>query len=115
MKLHQLHYFVAIASHGSIRAAARVLGVSQVAVTQGVRELERDARVDLFELRERFAPNGVGVIHRRHESLALPARHFLACFARQVRLAALSSAPEMRRIFHSIDVSEVGLRQCEAE
>ena len=48
MKLHQIHYLVAVAAHGSIRAAGRALGVSQAAVTQGIRELEADCRLALF-------------------------------------------------------------------
>jgi LysR family transcriptional regulator of abg operon len=40
MKLHQLQALVASADHGSIRAAARALGISQAAVTRALRELE---------------------------------------------------------------------------
>lgn len=49
MKLHQMRYLVAVAQHSSIRAAARALGVTQSAVTQGMRELEADCRLVLFE------------------------------------------------------------------
>lgn len=48
MKLHQLRYLVAVTAHGSIRAAARTLGVTQAAVTQGMRELETDCKLVLF-------------------------------------------------------------------
>lgn len=48
MKLHQIRYLVAVAAQGSIRAAARTLGVTQAAVTQGMRELEADCRLALF-------------------------------------------------------------------
>lgn len=48
MKLHQIRYLVAVAEHGSIRAAARALGMTQAAVTQGVRELEADCRLPLL-------------------------------------------------------------------
>lgn len=48
MKVQQLRYLSALASEGGIRAAARALGVSQAAVTQGLRELEADARVALL-------------------------------------------------------------------
>lgn len=48
MKLHQLRYLVAIAADGSIRAAARSLGVTQSTVTQGLRELEAESRVALL-------------------------------------------------------------------
>lgn len=48
MKLHQIRYLVAAAHHGSIRAAARALNVTQAAVTQGVRELEAENQLPLF-------------------------------------------------------------------
>ncbi|MGH8804371.1 MAG: LysR family transcriptional regulator [Polaromonas sp.] len=48
MKLHQLRYLVSVASEGSIRAAARALGVTQATVTQGLRELEAHCQVSLF-------------------------------------------------------------------
>jgi len=48
MKLHQLRYLAAVAAEGSIRAAARALGVTQATVTQGLRELEAHARVALL-------------------------------------------------------------------
>lgn len=47
MKLHQLRYLVSVASEGSIRAAARALGVTQATVTQGLRELESHCQVTL--------------------------------------------------------------------
>ena len=49
MKLHQIRYLVAVAGCGSVRAAARSLGVTQAAVTQGLRELEAGHRLPLFE------------------------------------------------------------------
>lgn len=48
MKVHQLRYLVTVAAEGSIRAAARALGVSQATVTQGLRELEAHAQVALL-------------------------------------------------------------------
>lgn len=48
LKLHQIRYLVAIAQQGSIRAAARELGVTQAAVTQAARELEAQCEVPLF-------------------------------------------------------------------
>ena len=48
MKLHQIRYLVAVAAQGSIRGAARALGVTQAAVTQGMRELETDCQLALF-------------------------------------------------------------------
>lgn len=51
MKVHQLRYLVTLAAEGGIRAAARALNLSQATVTQGLRELEADARVSLLNRR----------------------------------------------------------------
>jgi LysR family transcriptional regulator, regulator of abg operon len=48
MKLEQLQHLVAIVEHGSLRAAARRLGVPQPALTRSVRALERELGVELF-------------------------------------------------------------------
>lgn len=48
MKYHQLRAFVSAAEHGSIRAAARALFLSQAAVTKALRELEDDAGSSLI-------------------------------------------------------------------
>ncbi len=48
MKVHQLRYLSVVATEGSIRAAARALGVTQATVTQGLRELETHAQVALL-------------------------------------------------------------------
>lgn len=47
MKLHQLSTLAAIAETGSIRSAARALGLSPAAVTKAVRELEADLKAPL--------------------------------------------------------------------
>ncbi|WP_213959465.1 LysR substrate-binding domain-containing protein [Variovorax sp. dw_954] len=49
MKPNQLTAFVAVAEQTSIRGAARVLGISQPAVTKIVRELERELGAPLVE------------------------------------------------------------------
>lgn len=49
MKSNQLRDLLAVAEHGSLRAAARVLGIAQPAITRSIRELERDLGVPLFE------------------------------------------------------------------
>lgn len=51
MKLAQLEYMVAIVEQGSLRAAARHLGLAQPALTRGVRLLEHELGAPLF-LRE---------------------------------------------------------------
>lgn len=48
MKVHQLRYLSVVASEGSIRAAARALGVTQATVTQGLRELETHSQIALL-------------------------------------------------------------------
>ena len=53
MKLNQLREVLAIAEHGSIRAAARALDVGQPALTRSLAELERDLGAALFERRAR--------------------------------------------------------------
>ncbi len=51
MKLTQLNYVAAIAEHGSLRAAARHLGVAQPAFSRSIAELERELGAPLFERR----------------------------------------------------------------
>lgn len=53
MKLTQLQYVAAIAEHGSLRAAARHLGVAQPAFSRSIAELERELGAALFERRAR--------------------------------------------------------------
>lgn len=48
MKVHQLRYLASVAAEGSIRAAARALGLSQATVTQGLRDLESHAQIALI-------------------------------------------------------------------
>ena len=49
MKLNQLRDVLAVAERGSLRAAARQLGVAQPALTRSIQELERELGVPLFE------------------------------------------------------------------
>ena len=48
MKIGQLRSFLSVVEHGSIRAAARALGITQPAVTQAMRELEASLDVPLL-------------------------------------------------------------------
>lgn len=48
MQLNQIHYLVAVADAGSLREAARRLGVSQPAMTKSLRLLERDCEAQLL-------------------------------------------------------------------
>ncbi len=49
MKLIQLRNLLAISEQGSVRAAARTLGIAQSALTRSIQELERELDVALFE------------------------------------------------------------------
>jgi DNA-binding transcriptional LysR family regulator len=49
MKLNQLRNVVAVAERGSLRAAARHLGIAQPALTRSIQEIERELGVPLFE------------------------------------------------------------------
>jgi len=51
VKLTQLSYVAAIAERGSLRAAARHLGVAQPAFSRSIAELERELGAPLFERR----------------------------------------------------------------
>ncbi len=48
MELRQLRYFVAIADHGSLSRAARVLHIAQPALTQQIQQLEEELEVKLL-------------------------------------------------------------------
>ncbi len=49
MKLHHLRNVVAIVERGSLRAAAKHLGLAQPAISRSIRELEQELGVVLFE------------------------------------------------------------------
>ena len=72
MKLHHFHEIVAIAERGSIRAAARHLGIAQSALTRSLAELEREFGGALFERRARgVAPPQLGQSFVRNGTLVL--------------------------------------------
>ncbi len=48
MKLSQLEHLVSIVEHGSLRAAARHMGVPQPLLTRSIRLLERELGASLF-------------------------------------------------------------------
>ncbi|WP_208509290.1 LysR substrate-binding domain-containing protein [Variovorax paradoxus] len=55
MKLHQLRDFVAVASTGSLRAAARRLGLTQPSLSKSIQQLEKELGSALFERHARGA------------------------------------------------------------
>lgn len=55
-------------------------------------------------LRERFRTNVVGLVRRAHEAPSQPASRFMALFMDQVRDWPSSSAPELRRVLHAVDI-----------
>lgn len=55
MRLSQIHHFVAVAQHGSLRGAAQAVGVSQPAITKSIRQLEDELQVRLLQRTARGA------------------------------------------------------------
>jgi DNA-binding transcriptional LysR family regulator len=49
VRLDDIDYFLAVASHGQARRAALALGVSQPAITKGLQRLEKELGFPLFE------------------------------------------------------------------
>jgi DNA-binding transcriptional LysR family regulator len=53
IKLHQIRDLLAVAEKGSLRAAARHLGLAQPSISRSIRELERELGAPLFERQAR--------------------------------------------------------------
>ncbi|MTD58944.1 LysR family transcriptional regulator [Amycolatopsis pithecellobii] len=80
MELRTLRYFVAIAEHGSVSAAARVVHMTQPALSRALRNLERELRLDLFVRRgnrleltaagAQFLPVARDVLRRADDALS---------------------------------------------
>jgi DNA-binding transcriptional LysR family regulator len=61
LKLHQIRDLLAVADKGSLRAAARHLGLAQPSISRSIRELERELGAPLLERRARgtvLTPSG---------------------------------------------------------
>lgn len=69
MKLTALRDFVAVCECGSLRAAARQVGVTQPAITRSIQELERELGAPLLERRSQgVRPTAVGAAFLRRAS-----------------------------------------------
>ena len=77
MKLHQLRAALTVAEKGSLRGAARALGMSQPALTHNIGELERELGAALFERRSHgMTPTPVGeLLLRRAKIIVNEERH----------------------------------------
>lgn len=74
MRINQLEAITALAETGSIRGAARALGLSQSAVTRALKELERDTGAHLLDRQtEGTKFTRAGTVLLDHASLALAA------------------------------------------
>ncbi|WJV62106.1 LysR family transcriptional regulator [Pectobacteriaceae bacterium CE70] len=72
VKLNQLRTFVEVARHGSIRAASRLLGISQPALTKSIQELEECLGARLFlRHRQGMSLTDCGEAYFRHASLIM--------------------------------------------
>lgn len=70
MKLNQLRDVVAVAESGSLRGAARRLGLAQPAITRSIREIERELGVALFERHARgMTLTQIGTVFVRRASI----------------------------------------------
>ena len=103
LKLHHFRDAVAIAEHGSLRAAARHLGIAQPTLARGLSELERGLGAPLFERRSRvcsLTPLGPGIRETsdRHLERCSSGRGRIRATARQrlsVRLPSASLSPRI--------------------
>lgn len=72
MELHQLRYFVAAAHHGTITKAAESLYLSQPAMSEQIRKLERELGTPLFErLGRRLVLTAAGTAFLPHAERSL--------------------------------------------
>ncbi|GAB2990028.1 LysR family transcriptional regulator [Amycolatopsis acidiphila] len=97
MELRTLRYFVAVAEHGSVSAAAEVVHVTQPALSRQVRQLEHELRLDLFDRRgnrlelsaagAQFLPVARDVLQRADDALSA-AEAFAAGHLVRITIAA---------------------------
>lgn len=77
MKLNHFRDVLAVAEHGSLRAASRELGITQPAITRSIREIEHELGAQLFERHARGVRlTRMGqVFARRAEAVRSEIRH----------------------------------------
>ena len=110
MKFHHLRDVLAVAEHGSLRAAARHLDIAQPALTRSIRELERDLGATLFERQSRgvaVTPAGERFVRRAKaaQSELRRAREEVAQMQGGTRgtvAACLSSVPHIALLPHAL-------------
>src|SRR4051812_42958578 len=90
VELRQIRYFAAVARRRHFTAAAEAIGVAQPALSQQIRLLERELRIDLFDRtgrRVRLTPAGEAFLVRAERVLAevASAQAEMAEFAGAVR------------------------------
>lgn len=67
MEIRHLHYFLAVAEAGNFSRAADLLGISQPAISQQMRDLENSLRVTLFQRKgKRILLTPRGLIFEEH-------------------------------------------------
>lgn len=89
MRIEQLEYLAAVTQHGSVRRASEQLHISQPAMSEALRNLERELGVTLLERRRsgaRISPQGSELLQRMHDVLDAVER--LKAQAQQQREAA---------------------------
>ena len=85
MRLNQIRVFLAVVDSGSIRAAARSLGVSPPAITKSLRQLEEELRVRLMD-------------RTQHGVVATPAGRAFVARARVVQSELRKAAEELAHL-----------------
>ncbi len=122
MKLHHLRDLLALVETGSIRAAAKHLGLSQPALSRSLRDLERELGAPLVERRARgtvltpigemFARRAGAAFHELSRAREEIAQHqgdvqgrIVACLSSLSHIALLPSAlPQFRRRYPRVEL-----------
>ncbi|MGD9811922.1 MAG: LysR substrate-binding domain-containing protein [Sphingobium sp.] len=106
--LRHLRATIAIAEHGSVSAAARAIGITQPAITQGIARLEEVLGAELFERRPDgmqptaaaaiLVPRAVSALaHIRSNGVTMVQLHALVALARAGSYAGASQATGLSR------------------